>query len=304
MFWIGIVLFLGITSAQYDEYDTYKYDKGVWGLSGFDCNQNWKAHNSERHNVKDCERYSKEGWCTKDGDYGPNWNHGWGNFDKWAAKSCTWWECRKGKPPTALSCPQCGCRIVAKDAPDDKKIKYKKFEVAGKTYVRVESFRWEYRWHNALDWYTARERCQRLGFKHGDLASFPTYEEFEEVTREMRMEDSRCKSSWIGLKMDRSAEDTNDWQWRWLTGETVKSTDDRWASGRPKEGWLRKWRGEQMVGDPCVMVEEATPNEPAKIIEYYCSQQYPKICSYLCQVSDTADAINADNHAAADNHDD
>ena len=79
--------------------------------TGFDCNENWKAKNSKSHNVKDCERYRKEGWCTKDGDYGPNWKQRWGNFDKYAEKICTWSKCRKGKLPTALSCPQCGCRI-------------------------------------------------------------------------------------------------------------------------------------------------------------------------------------------------
>jgi len=298
MVWIGFLLCLGITSAQYEEFD--KYEKGVWGLSRFDCNENWKAKNSKPHNVKDCERYRKEGWCTKDGDYGPNWKQRWGNFDKYAEKICTWSKCRKGKLPTALSCPQCGCRIVAKDAPDDKKIKYKKFNVAGKTYVRVESYRWENRHSNALDWYTARERCQRLGFKNGDLASFSTLEEFEEVTREMRMEDSRCEVSWIGLNMDRSANDTNDWQWRWLAGETVDSTDDRWASGRPKGGWLRKWNGKPRLFDPCVYVKKATPNEPAKMFDAACNQRWPKICTYLCQVSDTDDAPNADNHAIAD----
>jgi len=276
-----------------------------FGQISFTCNEYWKAKNSKPNNVKDCERYRKEGWCTKDGDYGPNWNHQWGDFDDYAEKKCNWSKCRKwSKLPTALSCPQCGCRIVASDAPAEHRVKHKIFEVAGKTYVRVESYGWEVRFSDKLNWYTARERCQRLGYKHGDLASIPTYEEFEKVTREMHMEDSRCKYTWIGLKMDRSAADANDWQYKWLTGETVNSTHEGWASGRPKGKWTEKWRGKPRITiDPCVYVKKATQNEPAKMYETACDKRYPGVCTYLCQVSNTDDT-NADDGAASDIDDD
>jgi len=304
MVWIGILLCLGITSAFHDDdYDNWglsddydDYVTGDWGLSGFECNETWRAWNWRANNKKDCERYRTAGWCNENGTYGENWKSSWGNFDRWAART---------NGPTALSCPQCGCHIVAKDAPDDKKTKYKIFEVAGKTYVRVESFGWK-GWPkgfgSALNWYTARERCQRLGYKHGDLAVIPTYEEIVEVANTMRMEDSSCRYSWIGLKVGsatvRKSTDLKDWQWQWLTGETVNSTHKGWESGKPYQFYREEWEAKRLVQLPCGGVQEPTLNEPGKMFDATCDTTV-NICSYLCQVSDTEDAADPPAAAAA-----
>lgn len=304
MVWIGILLCLGITSTQAKNYET-----GVWGLSGFECDANWEAWNSRAGNKKDCDRYHKEGWCTEDGDYGETWKPRWGTFERYAEKKCYEWkangECAiEEVGRTALACPQCGCRVVAKDAPEDKKFKYKIIEVGAKKYVRIESFNWTslqkaipYNLPKALNWYAARERCRRLGYKHGDLASMPVYEELKEIRREMPIEDSKCYYSWIGLRMDRSANDRSEWQWRWLTGETANTTYG-WTRGSPQAAWFapKSDYAHMAHQNPCGVLGQWD----GKIFDKTCDRQvFGAVCSYLCQVSDTDDAAADDTTADA-----
>jgi len=74
-------------------------DAGVICGEGFECDETWTAGNSKAHNVKNCETYSDNKYCTKGGHYGPNWRRKWGTFEKFADD--------RGR--TALVCPQCGC---------------------------------------------------------------------------------------------------------------------------------------------------------------------------------------------------
>jgi len=90
------------TKSQKDQNITQELKKMKDQIKDVKCDENWKAKNHKTSDVKNCKRYSNEGWCHKNGGYGPNWNFDeWNNFGKYADV--------EGR--TALVCPQCGCRL-------------------------------------------------------------------------------------------------------------------------------------------------------------------------------------------------
>jgi len=102
------------TKSQKDQNITQELKKMKDQIKDDECDENWKAKNHKPSKVKNCETYSNEGWCHKDGGYGPNWNfEDWNNFGKYADAA--------GR--TALVCPQCGCRDSSSKIRDDNRIR-------------------------------------------------------------------------------------------------------------------------------------------------------------------------------------
>ena len=160
--------------------------------------------------------------------------------------------------------------------------KHKVFKVMGKTYVRIEQ---------KLNWYEAREKCQQLGkeqqlgFSNGDLASMPTYEEFDKVSKaeEMHMEyRADCyPKSWIGLKTN-GTDNTTTWNWLSGEGEPVTSTSKMWDTPfEPNMVYAADYDRK------CVSVVDATfrksmgGENKGVINNFYCENP---LCSFLCQL--------------------
>jgi len=80
-----------------------------------------------------------------------------------------------------------------------------------------------------ITWDEVGKRCWQLG-RGWYPASLLTNEEFDEIAGKM-LSGSKCSESWVGLSRDGDL-------WYWYNGSgddrKVKSTDNRWASGEPK----------------------------------------------------------------------